>query len=939
MKVMNSPQVAVKTPKPRLKAEKSSKNPLIAAGITFICFVLMCIMSQVYPLGTDTILVSDLEGQYAPFLYLFKNTVLNAHSLRELFYSFSLGGGKNMMATYGYYVMSPLNFLVFLFDSNMVDVCVLLIIAIKVTLSSAFMALYMTERQQDKSSYIGALLGIVYSFSSYSVCYMFQIMWLDGVFMLPLLLFFIERYIKSGKKAGIIFSLFYLFISNYYIAYMVGIYSFFHLVVRLYMEGEIKSVKTAFTKIGKFVLSAVLCAMSVAALLLPVGLDTLTNSDPIRVESGTSHIRFSVITFINQLFGGTNGEFSEILPVNPPFLFLSIFVTCSLALFFVSTLFEKKIKVLYGIVLGLIYLSLSIIAIDEAWQVFDSPNWFFHRESFVFLPFFLIIALRVYEKRNEIPVPEIIKGTGIVLGLLLISQCFGDLKNSDEVFLFRLISIVVCGLILSLFKVKNWHPQLQNMPTILPFLMALFIVVETCFFEPILSSGVSTLSTHYGPHDEYEKALLATMQLADATEVTPSTFRMERENYIKSEGGYSPSNYTGGHGISSFNSTSNKLYHRFLKQLGFRSNYNYFALSYTGASEDTDAFFSVANTVTFTPYRGASFVGGDGYEVGLNLYRNEEVLPLAFSVNSNAMNFDFYRLETDEGDKNYFEFRNDWFHSLFPDAFTEGYFYSAEDVEYEIVNGNEIDLNDYVVRETKPESDTSESIEEFDNDVIGNEKCSDYDYDRTVYRINSELPIIMNYTITAESEDELYVNITAPRILSAGKLYINGKIVDSWAARSFYSFIYRVGSYEPGTEVTVTIMSDEDSFSYQTVNFAYFNHESFISQFENVTNTVEVSEVRNGHVVMTSNLNEGEMVLTTIPYENGWEVTIDGVKAEVSDYQGALIAVNPGSGVHTIELNFTPPGLKIGAIVSVIGILGLVAFCIIDKKNFSAKKV
>ena len=57
---------------------------------------------------------------------------------------------------------------------------------------------------------------------------------------------------------------------------------------------------------------------------------------------------------------------------------------------------------------------------------------------------------------------------------------------------------------------------------------------------------------------------------------------------------------------------------------------------------------------------------------------------------------------------------------------------------------------------------------------------------------------------------------------------------------------------------------------------------------------------------------------TSIPYDEGWTVYDNGQKIDTFAVGGAFLAVSPGSGVHELEFKFTPDGLKIGVIVSVI---------------------
>ena len=49
---------------------KNTKDPLIAFFLTIISYLALLVISRVHPFGPNSILMSDLEAQYAPFLYM-----------------------------------------------------------------------------------------------------------------------------------------------------------------------------------------------------------------------------------------------------------------------------------------------------------------------------------------------------------------------------------------------------------------------------------------------------------------------------------------------------------------------------------------------------------------------------------------------------------------------------------------------------------------------------------------------------------------------------------------------------------------------------------------------------------------------------------------------------------------------------------------------------
>ena len=222
---------------------------------------------------------------------------------------------------------------------------------------------------------------------------------------------------------------------------------------------------------------------------------------------------------------------------------------------------------------------------------------------------------------------------------------------------------------------------------------------------------------------------------------------------------------------------------------------------------------------------------------------------------------------------------------------------------------------------------------------MGLEVVSDYFETQTeVFRTNKNLPIILNYTITVTSPDELYLNISVPRMNSGCEVWLNGENIANYAARTFYSSILRLGAYEPGETVQVTIMADYDMWTYSDINFAYFDLEGFEAQFAQIDDqAVRVTEADDGYVTLEADVQAGDMILTSIPYEDGWTAYIDGEQTDIIPYEDALISLDAEPGHHDIRLVFAPPGLKAGAALSVIGIAGLIVISLMDKKRYNSK--
>ena len=78
-------------------------------------------------------------------------------------------------------------------------------------------------------------------------------------------------------------------------------------------------------------------------------------------------------------------------------------------------------------------------------------------------------------------------------------------------------------------------------------------------------------------------------------------------------------------------------------------------------------------------------------------------------------------------------------------------------------------------------------------------------------------------------------------------------------------------------------------------------------------------------ITETVTTNEDAYLLTTIPYENGWTVTVDGEKVETVKANSGFQAVLLTAGNHTVTCRFNCPGLRAGAVVSLAALLVFLA--------------
>jgi uncharacterized membrane protein YfhO len=98
---------------------------------------------------------------------------------------------------------------------------------------------------------------------------------------------------------------------------------------------------------------------------------------------------------------------------------------------------------------------------------------------------------------------------------------------------------------------------------------------------------------------------------------------------------------------------------------------------------------------------------------------------------------------------------------------------------------------------------------------------------------------------------------------------------------------------------------------------------------------LQVDSMVDGYLSGSYLATEGTILFTTIPYDRGWTILVDGEPVVPSISQGTFIALELRPGSHQIEMTYQIPGMFLGAIVSLIAI---VLFAVINIFWFNRKR-
>ena len=204
-----------------MKQFHSKRMPYIMAFfLPLLVMVAVCINHGIYPFGENSFLHIDMYHQYAPFFMEF------LHKLREhgsLLYSWNLGIGSDFLATYVYYLASPVNWLVIFCSEDFLIEFMTVLVLLKIALSGLFFARYLGYHFK-KDTYLVTLVSMFYALSGFFSAYSWNIMWLDCIMLAPLILLALERLVYEGKAYLYAILLTICILSNFYISITVCIF-------------------------------------------------------------------------------------------------------------------------------------------------------------------------------------------------------------------------------------------------------------------------------------------------------------------------------------------------------------------------------------------------------------------------------------------------------------------------------------------------------------------------------------------------------------------------------------------------------------------------------------------------------------------------------------------------------------------------------------------
>lgn len=205
----------------------------------------------------------------------------------------------------------------------------------------------------------------------------------------------------------------------------------------------------------------------------------------------------------------------------------------------------------------------------------------------------------------------------------------------------------------------------------------------------------------------------------------------------------------------------------------------------------------------------------------------------------------------------------------------------------------------------------------------------------TEYEYSLEQPdASWSYTFTADSTNPVYLYMKSDST-SWADVYVDNAWIGNYFSTETSCSLY-LGNFQPGQQVVVRVVPSGTI----AVNYAMIGqlHMDLLKQTIDSlkANGMEVVKHKGGKLSGKINVGKQQKIITSIPYDSGWTVKIDGKKVETTKFADTFLAIETESGEHDIAFSYVSPGFWKGILVFVFAILlSIVYFVLLQNLQFA----
>lgn len=788
----------------------------------------------------------------------------------SLFYTWDGGLGTNFLALLSYYAASPLYFFTIFVPDTWLMEAVTLIIFIKIGFAGSMMALYL-KKIHGRCDCGTVAFSALYALCAYVMGYYWCFMWLDTVAILPLCILGLNMLLEQGSIKLYTLSIAALMITNYYTGGMVCIFIFFYYPVLYFSKVCRRGTLECLKVTGKAVLCSVTGIFISGITLLPTFL-SLQNTYYIDSEMPADSVFYNpLLDIVNNLLPQTELTVREGLPN----IYCGLLSVMMLVFFLLIKEIPLRKKLLNCGLLAFLILSLNWNKLDFLWHGLHFPNQLPYRYSFVVSFLLITLAYEAFLCFSKISPHQIaaVAAAG-TLWILLTQKLSGEDYSPEFAYVCLLLLFMYSGF-LGLYRLEKLNRS---------FLCVLLLILVCGEMMSNAASAVQTVS--YTNRNEYFAEYSDVRQLVQETKKKDKGFyRMEVSNplILNAPMLY---NYPG---VSEFSSTVGGSVSYLMEHLGLEAENVKNRYNYVMTTPVANAMLGIKYIISRgQPINGETSLSLAGGKEMTCLYENKYSLSIGYMAEMAAAHV------------------WDW----------------NQDNPFDV-------LNDFV----KVAAGTGEDVfERIESPRITGSGASFGTYKNgTISCSPGSGTAEARLTFTSPKSQQVYVYVETDGAESITAQTEQGNSVQ---LREDCGAVVSVGNCKAGEKVTIKIAYEEGKAGDITAYTYGMDQAAWDRAYVSLADeTLQVSDYGDTFIEGSITAKQDGYFITSIPYEKGWKLKVDGKAREAELFGDAFIAVPLEAGTHEIQLTYMPEGFIGGILVSLCGIGILISLCFIKRRK------
>ena len=917
-----------------------------------LVFALTALLTYIYFIINSKSFVWHVDGYdqhvialsyYGQWLRQIVRSVFIEHTFMFPMWNFTIGYGGDVLTTFNYYVIGdPLNLLSVAVPTRFTEFLYAFLILVRMYLAGVFFMYYTRERGvRGNGRVVGAIIYVFCVYAIHSgVRHPFFIL---PMIFLPLVLAGLEKILKGKKPYLFIVSIAICVISNFYFFYMVAIITVVYALVRvIYLyRGEKPKIFTTLLKLLGFSLVGVSIA---CVLFIPTVLIFIQDSRTI--EGGIVPIVYEFKYYQKLLSGMISNDSSghwNYIGVSPIALVGAYYAfhkrDVQKIILFVVSLIVMLVPFLGSFMNGMsyacnrwiwAYVFLCAYTVAYYWKDIISIKVFTHKKLTVFLMIYFVLILVMRNTRKESVIFQIL----LFSVMLFLLSFINNHKTKWFKYKIRIIFVfVIAGIALNAFYI--------------------FSVTEGNYVSEFIAMGEvypsyeSTISNDIKNHVE-DKSFYR-FSSTDDEYLNNKDMNMKVNVVLKN---------------SIYSDISNKYF-----KLDNASNtstiFNRNGIGYYWYGNDQRTILSSLSSVKyFVAEEGELAKVPYGYKLidtyfkyapnmlrnkkvnkktrvqnsaDYNVYENQYAMPLGYTYDNTvtekqASKFDGIKKEELMLESAIVEKEDNLARSNEFKSTDKKLKYTIETTDKDYVK---ISKNQIVVNRGQSKIDLNIDCAPKKNLFVNFKNFtfaqkSEMDANKNMYDTLSvgEQNLISNkYRYYTEDDySRIYVSCGEVNKLLLNyrddKSYFNNR--KNFAINMCYSDVERdkvtITFEQPGTYRFDDIEVVEQSFD---------GYEEKVNALRK--NSLENVKIKTNKITGDISLDNEKLLCLNIPYSDGWKLKVDGKETRLKKVNYMNSGVILKAGKHKIELTYCTPGVKIGLLLTIVGILILLIIIIVFK--------